>query len=589
MGPAFAVPGIEPIGRSNTRQRIEEEPAKHMSSRTVGGMHRFHLWTWVALSIVAPAHAAEPPHPRLLVTLVVDQYSADLFNEYRSLYTQGLARLNGGVVFPRGHQSHAATETCPGHSTILTGARPARTGIVANDWQDPQLPRTDNGRETFAIYCAEKPGAQGSDARKKTISPDSLLVPTLGDRMKARDANSRVVAVAGKDRSAVMLGGSKADLALWWTEAGFVTYSGRESSIPQEVAAKVNAEVRNSYARGAAPKLPPACTAKSRKIEFAPGVSVGTLQDTKENSRRWRATPAMDALTVDAALAAVKDRKLGQRDAIDLLAVSLSATDYVGHYFGTEGAEMCAQQLALDRTIGRLLAGLDKAGISYVVALTADHGGLDIPERNGPHGLPAAQRLAADLLPTHVGAELAKELGLKGSAILGGNEPSSDVYLSPSIPADQRAAVLDAAVRKYRAHPQVEAVFTKNELIAAAPPTHPVDEWTLLDRAKASFHPQRSGDLIVLLKPYVTIYPKPRSESDYIASHGSPWGYDRRVPILFWWKGVVGFEQPAAVETVDIAPTLAKFVGLEMPANEIDGRPLQLVDPAAPSSSTAYP
>lgn len=542
---------------------------------------RRHLAVMAASFLGTPLHAAEAPHPKLLVTIVVDQYSSDLFNEYRPAYTQGLARLSEGVVFPRGHQGHAATETCPGHSTILTGARPARTGIVANEWQDAQLRRTESGRDTFSVYCVEKPGATGSDARKKVISPESLLVPTLGDRMKARDANSRVVSVAGKDRSAVMLGGSSADLTLWWTQAGFVTYSGMESSIPREVATKVNTDVRSSYARRTAPKLPPACAAKSRKIEFPSGVTVGALQATKESSKRWRATAAMDALTVDAALAAVKDRKLGQRDTIDLLAVSLSATDYVGHYFGTQGAEMCAQQFALDRSIGRLLTGLDKAGISYVVALTADHGGLDIPERDRSRGLPAAERIQENLLPANIGAEIAKELGLKGVALLGRNEFANDVYLSPAVSADKRPAALNAAVRKYRAHPQVDIVFTKNELIAAAPPANPVDEWTLLERAKASFNPRRSGDLIVLLKPYVTIYSQPGSENDYIASHGSPWGYDRRVPILFWWKGVAGFEQPAAVETVDIAPTLAKLIGLEIPAGEIDGRSLQLVGPSS--------
>lgn len=541
--------------------------------------HRRHLAVIVASLLGMPLHAAEAPHPKLLVTLVVDQYSADLFSEYRSAYTQGLARLNEGVVFPRGHQSHASTETCPGHSTILTGARPARTGIVANDWQDVRLRRTENGHDTFGVYCVEKPGDVGSDARRKTISPDSLLVPTLGDRMKVRDANSRVVSVAGKDRSAVMLGGHKADLTLWWTDAGFVTYSGKESDIPQEITAKVNAELRNSYAHRTTPKFPPACAAKSRKVEFPSGVSVGTPQATNENSRRWRATPAMDAFTVDAALAAVKDRKLGQRDAIDLLAVSLSANDYVGHYFGTEGAEMCVQQFALDETIGRLFAGLDKAGISYVVALTADHGGLDIPERNQPRGLPAAERIHEDLLPVNMGVALAKELGLKDTALLGGNEFTNDVYLNPSVPTEKRAATLRAAIQKYRAHPQVEIVFTRNELIAAEPPSPPVDEWTLLERAKASFNPLRSGDLIVLTKPYVTIYSKPTSENDYVASHGSPWGYDRRVPILFWWKGVTGFEQPAAVETVDIAPTLAKLIGLEIPAHEIDGRALAIVSP----------
>ena len=535
----------------------------------------------LALFGTAPLHASERPQPKLIVTIVVDQYSSDLFNEYRPLYRaewQGLARLATGVVFPRGHQSHAATETCPGHSTILTGARPARTGIVANEWQDPQLPRMSRGRETFYVYCVEQPGGKGSDARKKVISPDFLLVPTLGDRMKARDANSRVVAVSGKDRSAVMLGGSKADLTLWWTESGFTTYRGKESTIPKTISGGVNQAVRNSIAHRTVPKLPQSCAAKSLNIDISPQVSVGTLRPTEANSRRWRATPAMDSLTVDAALAAVKALELGKRGAIDLLAVSLSVNDYVGHYFGTAGAEMCAQQLALDKTIGRFLIELDKSGISYVVALTADHGGLDTPERSRVHGLPAAQRIKSDLLPGTVGAELAKELGLEVNVVLGTKEFSNDVYLNPEIPPDRRATVLEAAARKYREHPQVEKVFTKNELIAATLSTGPVDEWTLLDRAKASFSPSRSGDLIVLLKPYVTGYLLPQNpETDYIATHGSPWGYDRRVPIIFWWKGIQGFDQPSAVETVDIAPTLAALIGLEIPAGEVDGRALSIV------------
>jgi alkaline phosphatase len=546
-------------------------------------MHLVRLVAIALLGIFAwtpPLHAAGPPHPKLIVTIVVDQYSADLFTEYRPRYepkVQGLARLAGGVVFPHGHQGHAATETCPGHSTILTGARPARTGIVANDWQVATLPRVDNGRETFAVYCVEKPGEKGSDARKKVISVDSLLVPTLGDRMKAHDPSSRVVAVGGKDRAAVLLGGHNADLTLWWTDKGFATYLGKEATIPQEIAEGVNAGVRSSYGQRTVPKLPPSCAAMSQPVKVGPA-SVGTLAPTDANSRRWRATPAMDSFTVDAALAAVKALSLGQRDSTDLLAVSFSANDYVGHYFGTAGPEMCAIQLALDKSVGRLLTALDKTRVPYVVVLTADHGGHDIPERNGPRSLPAAQRISPDVLPGNIGAAVAKELGLKGTALLGGEDFANDVFLSPAVPADKRVAAIEAAVRKYSAHPQVAKVFTRNELISASPPTVPVDEWTLLDRAKASFNPLRSGDLVVLLKPYITTYLPPRNvDTDYIESHGSAWGYDRRVPIVFWWQGIAGFEQPAAVETVDIAPTLASLIGLQVPTGEFDGRVLQLV------------
>lgn len=543
------------------------------------------LATALCLGGLAPLHAAEPPQPKLIVTLVIDQFSSDLFNEYRPLYRaeiKGLARLSNGIVFQRGHQSHAATETCPGHSTILTGARPARTGIVANEWQDPHLRRTDKGRDTFIVYCVEKPGEPGSDARRKVVSPDFLLVPTLGDRMKARDPATRVVSVSGKDRSAVMLGGHRADLTLWWTEAGFTTYAGKESTIPKGIKGRVNEAVRRSYAQRTVPTLPDACAAKSQKIDVGANISVGTLQPTEARSRRWRATPALDAFTVDAALAAVEALDLGKRESVDLLAVSLSGNDYVGHYFGTAGAEMCAQQLALDQTVGRLLTALDKLRIPYVVALTADHGGLDTPDRNRLRGFPNAQRISPDLLPAKIGADLARELHLDVNAVLGDEDFANDVYLHPDIPVARRAAVLEAAARKYREHPQVAAVFTRDELTAASTaPARPVDEWTLLERARQSFHPRRSGDLIVLLKPHVTLYQPPENpETDYIASHGSAWGYDRSVPIIFWWNGVKGFDQPLAVETVDIAPTLASFIGLSIPPDEIDGRALPFVHEA---------
>ena len=243
-----------------------------------------------ALVCALPAQAAEPPQPKLVVALVVDQYSTDLFNEYRPLYTAGLAQLSTGVVFPRGHQSHASTETCPGHSTILTGARPARTGIIANDWQDPRLPRKDRENETFAVYCVEKAGAPGSDARQKVMTHATLLVPTLGDRMKAQDANTRVVSVSGKDRSAIMLGGHNADLTLWWTDAGFVTYDGMAATIPKEIAGKINTNLRKSYAAPTSPKLPPQCAAKSHPTQVTDEISIGTLKSFPGNSRRWRAT-----------------------------------------------------------------------------------------------------------------------------------------------------------------------------------------------------------------------------------------------------------------------------------------------------------
>jgi hypothetical protein len=179
-----------------------------------------------ASAFATPVLAQTAPKPKLIVAISVDQLSTDLFNEYRATFTGGLKRLSSGIVFPRGHQSHAATETCPGHSTILTGGRPSRTGIIANDWQNPSLERkTKDGKPTFEVYCAEKPGAVGSDAANQEISTNFLRIPTLGDRMKAVTPATRVVAVSGKDRAAVMMGGKTADTTIWWNGKAFGTYA----------------------------------------------------------------------------------------------------------------------------------------------------------------------------------------------------------------------------------------------------------------------------------------------------------------------------------------------------------------------------
>jgi predicted AlkP superfamily pyrophosphatase or phosphodiesterase len=524
---------------------------------------------------VAAASAAELPKPTLVVAISVDQYSADLFQQYRPLYERGLARLSSGVVFPRGYQSHASTETCPGHSTILTGARPARSGIIANEWEDLNRPRRDGGNAMYRRYCVD---ADDPARPAGTVTTDALLVPTLGDRMRAADTSSRSVAIAGKDRSAVMMGGKNSSLTLWWVRGtGFVTYPDVtvESGMRARIAT-VNEAVKKSYESPTQPQLPKQCAAMSQRVAVTQDIAVGELQPVAAKSPRWRSTVAFDALTAQMAIATIDEMQLGKQKSVDLLAVSFSATDYVGHYFGTQGAEMCAQQLALDETIGRLLTHLDKSGVAYVVALTADHGGLDLPERNTARALATAQRIDPELLPARVGEAVAKELGLSGQILLG-RDFAGDVYLNPSIDSGQRHAVLDAVRRKYASHRQVAKVFTRNELLAAEPPSGPPDEWTLLERAKASFNPQRSGDFVVLLQPYITTYAKPKNaETEYTSSHGSPWGYDRRVPILFWWRGIAGFEQPAAVEVVDIAPTLADLIGLEVPVREMDGRVLKI-------------
>ena len=520
-----------------------------------------------ALLLATPAAAAPPPRPKLIVALAVDQFSADLYAEYRGLYTQGLKRLGEGVVFPSGYQSHAATETCPGHSTMLTGSRPARTGIVANEWYDQTIARADK-----LVYCAEDETQPDTSSGKYVAAVNHLKVPTLGDRMKRADPGTRVVAVAGKDRAAIMMGGHVTDQIWFWAGRQFVTLADHKDQPVPATVGKVNALVAQQLAKPAAIALPAQCAGRSVAVPVGDR-TVGTIPPRKpDDAGGFRITPDFDSDTADLAIGLLDELKLGKGPSTDLLTVSFSATDYVGHARGTEGAEMCAQMFALDRTIGRLLAALDRTGVPYVVELTADHGGHDLPERNDQRGFADAERIDPAIEVKAVNQALAEAFKLPaGTTVI--HAESHDVYLDKGLPAALRPQILSALKAKYEGHRQVAAVFTADEMRRMPMPRPPVDDWSLAERTRASFDPERSGDLIVMLKPHVTPIAVPRGS---VATHGSPWIYDRRVPILFWWPNATGFEQPLSIETVDILPTLAALIDLPVPQVEIDGRCLDL-------------
>jgi predicted AlkP superfamily pyrophosphatase or phosphodiesterase len=527
----------------------------------------------VALASLAPvaAQAADPKPPSLIVAISVDQFSADLFAQYRATYSGGLKRLSQGVVFPKGYQSHAATETCPGHSTILTGNRPGHTGIIANNWVDQSVTRDDK-----KVYCAEDPSVPGSSSKKYTPSLMRLKVPTLGDRMKAADPETYVAAVSGKDRAALMMGGPKADQIWWWSGKGFATLPGRPSNaVVDKASADAMAEVNRDQP---AYDLPAGCAPLSHAVSVSDKKTVGTGRFARKAGAEtaFRTSPELDAQTLALAGALLDANNLGRRGHTDVLAISLSATDYVGHTYGPGGGEMCIQQAALDTALGAFLDRLDKTGIDYVVVLTADHGGHDTPERNRENAAPDAVRIEKSFTLSAVNAELAKRTKVKGPLFLAESEiPNGDLYLRRDLSAPAKKKVLKAAVDMLGANPQVAAVFTHAELATAPEPSGPPEAWSLRDEFKASFDPERSGDLLVALKPRVTPIPDP--DSGAVATHGSPWDYDRRVPILFWRKGIVPFEQPLGVETVDIMPTLASLISLPLPAAGIDGRCLDLI------------
>ena len=525
----------------------------------------------LVITLCATPACAQPAPPRpasqpaLIIALSIDQLSSDLFDEYRPVLLGGIGRLSRGTAFRNGYQGHNASETCPGHSTIMSGSRPSRTGIIANYWFDLNQTRSDKG-----VYCSEDERVAGSSSTAYTVSPYHLRVPTLGDRWKALHPAARNVAVAGKDRSAVMMSGRAADQRWYWDGKTFAT-DVKGAPIPLSVTSARGA-ITNAIAEARpALQMPALCAKKARVVPIeggGPPVGGGAFARKAGDIRAFRNSPEFDGATLALAASLIEEMKLGRGADTDIISIGLAGTDFVGHSFGTQGAEMCLQMFSLDRDLGDFFKYLDAKGIDYLVMLTADHGGQDIPERKRLQGVPGAARTPAALSATEMGKALAVQLKLKGP-VLYGDGSFGDMYVDRTLSAGDRAKATAAAIAAYRASPMVEAVFTHAQILATPSPTASPDKWSLIERARASFDDQRSGDFLVMLKRDITPIADTRA---YVATHGSPWDYDRRVPILFWRRGMAPSDRAEAIETADIMPTLAATLGLAVDPRSIDGK-----------------
>lgn len=537
-----------------------------------------------ALSFTSPALADEAPAaaaplaeasapavpPRLIVAIAVDQLSADLFAQYRHDFSGGFARLLQGAVFPSGFQSHAATETCPGHSTLLTGVHPARTGIVANNWFVPGI-----GRKDKKVYCVEDESNPKSTSKVPVVSPKHLKAPTLGDLMKKANRATINAAVSAKDRAAVMMSGHDTDAVYWFDAKGFTTFEDRR--ITPAVEAE-NAAVAKLVGAGDGDlPVPGFCRAVDRAVKVK-DFTIGTYRFPLKpgDYGSYAGGPRLDAATGAMAIRMVDELGMGKDTVPDVLSVSFSQTDRIGHAFGHEGVEMCIQLAQLDATLGTLFDALDARGIDYAVVLSADHGGLDAPERLNQQGYPGAKHVGADLEGDALAEVVSRKTGIsapQGKLLYGGGS-SGDIYLGAGLTTKQRKTVTAALVALLQAHPDVDAVYTADELKAMSMPHGNPQDWTMVQRVRASFDPERSGEVLMMTRRGVVGIADPAP--GYTATHGSPWDYDRRVPIVFWRKGMAGEEQPAPIETVDIAPTLAALVGLKPAAGTWDGTCLDI-------------
>lgn len=521
------------------------------------------VWTAVVVLVAAAglpgALSAQDGAPKLVVTVVVDQLRADVMEHYSPAFTGGFRRLlDEGFRFSQATHGHARTSTAPGHATLSTGVFPSRHGIVGNSWQQRVGVQW---QPTYAVADRESPILDFEDVTVlEGRSPKTMERDALPDWITAADSDSRIVSISKKDRAAVPLGGQSAEHVYWILPelARFVTSTHYRDSYPgwlRDFNEKRMPEIfaEEVWESGIPDEFRALAREDTASFEFDgihtsfPHVGADETPDTTWQTRNvWRSDlPYSDAAVRELAITALDELDLGQRDNVDYLAVSFSATDRVGHQFGPFSPEVLQTLLELDQSLGLLLEALDSTVGEgrWVLGFSADHGVVTMPEHARTLGIDHADRILRD-------ETLAKLTEILSAAATGGGSPDD-----LAVRLAQRAEALD----------EVAAAYTHHDLTLGTP----ADSFAVLYRN--SYYPGRAWGELARWGVELRF-----GEDDYVGfptgtNHESAYYYDRAVPVIFLGGVVQAGISHDPVYTVDFAPTLAALAGIRTP-DDLDGR-----------------
>jgi predicted AlkP superfamily pyrophosphatase or phosphodiesterase len=527
----------------------------------------------------AAKKAEESARPKLVVLLVVDQMRGDYVDKFRGQWTGGLKRLlTEGAWFRAAAYPYAATETCPGHSTISTGAFPASHGIVANAWWDREQQKMTT--------CTNDPNAKNSayagGSAKGGDSAWRMQLPSFAEELKFQTGGAtRVVTFSVKARSAITMAGHKGDAVTWIDSPGTLVTSSVYGTMPfvEEFAKKQ--PVSQDYGKSWSLSLPRTAylydgsATGARALDGWTTTFPHALRGKEGGAapdaafyEQWATSPFADTYLTKLAETAIDSLGLGKGGATDFLGVSYSTVDYVGHTFGPRSWEIQDILARLDKDLGELLAFLDKkvGPGNYVVALSADHGVAPIPVDMQKTGVDAGvlslpelqERIERALEPLNYAKPVV--------ARMAGNELYFSEGVYERLKADPAAmkAVLDAVSTM----PGVAAVYRAEDLGNGTTPIAQTRKAAVL-----SYFAGRSGDLFVLQKPYWLMDGSGDGNKRYTGTgHGTPYNYDQHVPVFFMGFGIQPGEYFEPATPADIAPTLAALTGVTLAGR--DGRVL---------------
>jgi predicted AlkP superfamily pyrophosphatase or phosphodiesterase len=530
-------------------------------------------------ALAQPTLSGKAP-PKLVVFMAVDGFPQEQLLKYSDQYGEGGFKLllERGAWYGNNHYSHATTYTGVGHATLLSCAHPYKHGVIGNDWLDKKTRQriysTEDARHKY--LDEETPKHSGT-------SPFNIKVTTVGDELIYANGKSKVVAISGKDRSAIGLGGQNGiaymhspttgrfitsnfymnDYPQWWKD--FYKNKPQDKFFGQEWTLLLPEE---AYARSAPDDRPWSTNYKGLGTKFPHPVSGGAKEPNKSYYDAMLWTPLGDQLTLDFVKAAIEGEDLGNNPAgvPDLLAVSWTSHDYVNHLFGPESRQSHDHMLRLDRVLADFFAYLDqRVGLANVlITLSADHGFMNIPEYSSNRRLDAG-RIDPEKMIQDTNAALSAKFG-EGKYITTWWNPTLyiDYDLVDSRNLD-RTAVETAAQKFLREYPGVEAVFTRSQLEEGRMPST-----KLAHQVTLAWHQQLSGDIVVMNKPNWYLFAKPTA---YASTHGSPWSYDTNVPLALYGPNWVRAGKYGDSEVVDLGRTIAFILNVR-PPNGCEGRVL---------------
>ena len=521
-----------------------------------------------------------PAHPKLVVMIVVDQMRGDYVDKFRGQWTGGLKRMvEEGAWFREAAYPYAATETCVGHATISTGAFPAAHGMIANSWWDRDQQRM--------VTCTSDPNAKNvayaGGSAKGGDSAVRMQLPSFAEELKFQTGGAtRVVTFSLKARAAITMAGHKADAVTWLDTAagGWVTSSAYGTMPFVEEFAKKH-PLSEDYGRTWSLSLPESTYFYDEKATGAapPGGWSASFPHALRGKdggssadevffEQWSSSPFADTYLTRIAEAAIDSLGLGKAGGTDYLGVGYSTLDHVGHAYGPRSREIQDILVRLDKDLGELLAHLDrKVGRgNYIVALTADHGVVPVPEDMVKTGVDAGVLKVSELQERMESAlESFNYTKLAIARVAEGN-----VYFSAGVYGrlKQDPTALQAVVDAALTQPGVAAVYRAEDLSAAVSSSSQIRTALTLN-----YFPGRSGDLFIVPKPYWLVDGSPAGKkAGGGPGHGTPYNYDQHVPLLLLGYGIQPGDYFAAVTPADIAPTFAALCGITLATR--DGRVL---------------